>query len=424
MHMAEEGFSHAGNMASRMYPDDEQYESVFEERMADHFADAVARLEDGELIDSILASYTAQEANELRGMLLISASMEAIQHAPLPIRSTARQALRREQFMDQLLLERTRQELAGPQLQAAATPAGYRMVDGARRPQRNGRTANADRDQGPLGWWGRLQDALTLGNMRLAPIVMTLGIALTSSLGLWQATNASLPGDLTYPIKAWVKMMNLSMSDPDRVGAVSAAASETIQADFAESARRAEERKAAGEALGALVHQESVFLVFEGYDGRLLKFGDIRVVPSWQPNPNDPASLPMTIEGDLQPGDQVWLTVQILPGQADVVQGVRAVVQEAESDTAPAPTAIPCAPRRPAGWGNYTVQRGDTLSALSVRSNASVRQIAGANCLGSDVIIRGQLLYLPQAGIPPTPTVPPADGPTLTPGPGSTVPLP
>jgi LysM repeat protein len=260
----------------------------------------------------------------------------------------------------------------------------------------------------------------TVGNMRLAPIAITLVLALTSALGLWQVSTASLPGDLTYPIKSWVKMMNLSMSDPARVGEVSAAAAETIQADFAESARRAAERKAAGEALDGIVHQESVYLVFEGYDGRLLKFGDIRVVPSWQPNVNDPASLPMVVEGDLQPGANVWLTVQILPGQADVVQGVRAEVQEAVTDSAPAPTAIPCTPRRPAGWGNYTVQRGDTLSALAVRSNASVRQIAGANCLESDVIIRGQLLYLPQAGIPPTAT--PTE--VSTPGPGGTVPLP
>ncbi len=416
MHEAEEGFSNARMMASRIYPDDEQYESVFEERMADHFADAVARLEDGESIDSILASYPAQEAKELRGMLLINASMVAIQHAPLPIRSPQRQAARREQFMEQLLLERTRQELADPQLQAAATPAGYRMVAPATRPQRRSQR-NAE---GPLGWWGRFQELFTVGNMRLAPIVLTLAIALTSALGLWQATNASLPGDLTYPIKSWVKMMNLSFSDPERVGAVSAAAAETIQADFAESALRAEELKAAGEALEGIVHQETVFLVFEGYEGRLLKFGDIRVVPSWQPDPNSPTSQPMVVEGDLQPGDQVWLTVQILPGQADVVQGVRAVVSESAPAAAPPPTAIPCTPRRPAGWGNYTVQRGDTLSALSVRSDTSIRQIAGANCLDSDVIIRGQLLYLPQAGIPPTET---PTGET-TPGPGGTVPLP
>ncbi len=418
MQSAEEGFSNARNMASRMYPDDEQYESVFEERMADHFADAVARLEDGESVDSVLASYSAHEANELRGMLHISAHMAAIQHAPLPIRNPQRQVLRREQFMEQLLLERTRQELADPHVQATATPAGYRMAPPARRSERSKQAATAR--HGALGWWGALQELFTVGNMRLAPIAITLVLALTSALGLWQVSTASLPGDLTYPIKSWVKMMNLSMSDPARVGEVSAAAAETIQADFAESARRAAERKAAGEALDGIVHQESVYLVFEGYDGRLLKFGDIRVVPSWQPNVNDPASLPMVVEGDLQPGANVWLTVQILPGQADVVQGVRAEVQEAVTDSAPAPTAIPCTPRRPAGWGNYTVQRGDTLSALAVRSNASVRQIAGANCLESDVIIRGQLLYLPQAGIPPTAT--PTE--VSTPGPGGTVPLP
>lgn len=396
-----------------MYPDDEQYESVSEERMADHFADAVARLEDGESVDSILASYPAHEAKELRGMLHISEYMVAIQHAPLPIRNLQRQAVRREQFMDQLVLERTRQELAEPQMQAAATPSGYRLTTPARGAGRSTRA--------PLGWWGALQQALTVGNMRLAPVAITLTVALIAALGLWQATNASLPGDLTYPIKAWVKMMNISLSDPERLGAVSAAAAETIQADFAESARRAADREAAGASLDGVVRQESVFLLFEGYDGRLLKFGDIRVVPSWQPDPNDPASLPMVVEGDLQPGDQVWLTVQILPGQADVVQGVRAVVQAAAPAAAPAATAIPCTARRPAGWGYYTVVRGDTLSALAKRSGTTVRKIAGANCLDSDVIIRGQLLFLPQVAIPPTAT--PGTDPTA-PGPGGTVPMP
>ncbi len=414
--MAEEDFTHASMMARRIYPDDEQYESVFEERMADQFADAMARLEEGESIDSILASYSAQEATELRGMLAVSNFMIAIQHTPLPIRNPQRQAVRREQFMDQLVLERTRQELADPEVQLAATPSGYRLTNTSRRTDRSSRA--------PVGWWAALQQALTVGNMRLAPIAIMMTIALSSALGLWQVSNASLPGDLTYPIKAWVKMMNVSMSDRDNVGSVSAAAAETIQADFAESAKRAEDRKAAGAALGAIVHQESVFLLFEGYDGRLLKFGDIRVVPSYQPNPSDPASLPMEIVGDLQPGDQVWLTVQILPGQADVVQGVRAEVQDAAP--AVAATAIPCTPRRPAGWANYTVVRGDTLSALSQRSGASIRQIAGANCLDSDVIIRGQLLFLPQRAIPATATPTQEDGgtPAITPGPGGTVPVP
>jgi LysM repeat protein len=166
----------------------------------------------------------------------------------------------------------------------------------------------------------------------------------------------------------------------------------------------------------------------------------------------------------------VWLTVQILPGQADLVQGVRADVQQptgapiaaapvdqnlsaaaedaAVDSFAPAgtplpagPTAtatpegvemlvlaaqegatpVPCSPFLPPGWGAYTVQKGDHLTALARATGTTVREIAGANCLASDVIQIGQLLFVPLDDELPVEFVEPTAEPTNAPTPEPTV---
>jgi LysM repeat protein len=74
------------------------------------------------------------------------------------------------------------------------------------------------------------------------------------------------------------------------------------------------------------------------------------------------------------------------------------------------PTPVPvvvCGP--PPGWVYYIVQPSDTLYKLSLIYNVSVSQLQLANCLGTSTYIRvGQRLYVPFY-IPPTPTF------TLTP---------
>jgi LysM repeat protein len=79
------------------------------------------------------------------------------------------------------------------------------------------------------------------------------------------------------------------------------------------------------------------------------------------------------------------------------------------------PTLIPgmverCVP--PAGWVPHTVRRGDTLFSLSLGHGAGVEAIKIANCLTSDVILQGDVIYLPTA---PLPTPPPrhCSGPPL-----------
>ncbi|MGL4650968.1 MAG: LysM peptidoglycan-binding domain-containing protein, partial [Caldilineaceae bacterium] len=58
-------------------------------------------------------------------------------------------------------------------------------------------------------------------------------------------------------------------------------------------------------------------------------------------------------------------------------------------------TPVPCTPQVPNGWGIYTVIQGDHLTALARATGTTVREIAGANCLVSDVIVIGQTLAIP-----------------------------
>ncbi len=68
-------------------------------------------------------------------------------------------------------------------------------------------------------------------------------------------------------------------------------------------------------------------------------------------------------------------------------------------------TNIPCG--APAGWVRYTVQLGDTLSALSRAYGVSIYQLQTANCLPSaNFIVAGQILYVPNVPTrTPTPTI-------------------
>ncbi|MGQ9667898.1 MAG: LysM peptidoglycan-binding domain-containing protein, partial [Anaerolineae bacterium] len=63
------------------------------------------------------------------------------------------------------------------------------------------------------------------------------------------------------------------------------------------------------------------------------------------------------------------------------------------AETAPVPTMPPCQP--PANWMRYRVRAGDTLSTLAFRCGLSLEALMQANCLSSEIIYVGQVLYLP-----------------------------
>jgi LysM repeat protein len=74
----------------------------------------------------------------------------------------------------------------------------------------------------------------------------------------------------------------------------------------------------------------------------------------------------------------------------------------------PTSTLPPCGP--PRGWIPYTVQPGDTLYSLAKYYGVTVAQLQQANCLGaSTLIVVGQVIYVPNL-----PTRTPSPGPTLT----------
>jgi LysM repeat protein len=66
-------------------------------------------------------------------------------------------------------------------------------------------------------------------------------------------------------------------------------------------------------------------------------------------------------------------------------------------------TAIPpvsCLP--PTGWGQITIQAGETLDSIAVRYRSSKDSLRSANCLLIDNLVAGSILYVP-AVVPNTP---------------------
>lgn len=49
----------------------------------------------------------------------------------------------------------------------------------------------------------------------------------------------------------------------------------------------------------------------------------------------------------------------------------------------------------PDGWVSYIVQRGDTISQLSMRSGATINEIVQANCLSLNILYSGTRIFLP-----------------------------
>jgi LysM repeat protein len=72
---------------------------------------------------------------------------------------------------------------------------------------------------------------------------------------------------------------------------------------------------------------------------------------------------------------------------------------------------------RPAGWLAYLVQRGDTLSSIARRVGTTVTALKQGNCLKSDRILAGAMLWVP--GLPSSPPTS-RPRPTLTRRPTST----
>ena len=362
----------------------------------DVFEEAASRLETGESIESILASYPNADTAELSDFLRIIQVAQQIQHDPIPMPSPARRSAAKQNFLN-AAADLRRKEMAAqanrpvriaepPRRRAAPPPAPgifERVVDG-------------------------LQAVFTMRTLRLAPLIVTLALVLLSVSTFVTMAQSAVPGDLTYSFKQWMRKQELQLAPPDRREIVRQMQEQEMAEDVKKAAERADNNSA--------VIQAEDTQIFYGSMGRLLKIGGLTVMDRYQPDANVEEFRPMEIEGDLIPGATVNLIYQIMPGQSDTVQGISlsVVAPPAETPTpeAPVPAIVDVQPRdaactieQPDGWVEYEVAPGDNLTFLAKRGEVAVEELMAANCLESETILIGARLYLPAEAVGPQPAI-------------------
>jgi LysM repeat protein len=150
------------------------------------------------------------------------------------------------------------------------------------------------------------------------------------------------------------------------------------------------------------------------------------VSPTFTPEPVLPPLSPFPTFTNL-PLPGLPTAVTVLPVlQTPSPPGATPTLEPAPAASSPTNLPQPTVCQPPPGWVVYTVQPGDTLYSLGLRTETSAEEIMAANCLASSLILSGQSLYLPY--LPPPPTVrptlvagivaPPAVATPVPPGPG------
>ncbi len=135
------------------------------------------------------------------------------------------------------------------------------------------------------------------------------------------------------------------------------------------------------------------------------------------------------VSHDVQPGETLWALAGthagLTPGaiaaangldeDAPLLAGTTVEIPTAEAAaTGYAPEATAAAPA-PSG-GAYTVQPGDTLSAIALAAGVSTEQLAAHNGIAADgIVVEGSVLELPAAAVTDADVAPRA-GPTATAG--------
>ncbi len=375
------------------------------------FAEAIERVEAGESADLVIASYAPQHQAELRDMLAIVVATAVLRHAPVPRPATSRRSAQRAAFLQKAAELRTAVALEPPVAPrpAIATTAqpGSLATSWQQLQQQITAQIAATVQQLAQGLVGR-------PGLRLAPFIALLAIVI-SSFGLVQVAQAAMPGNLTYPVKQWIRKQELNLASPaQRVEVVRKQEAEQAQ-EIVQAAQVATKQSTAIRASGEFI--------FYGYadqlaaDGRtpLLKIGNLLVQAAYQPNVGQPTLLSMPVPAGLVPGTQVRLAYQIVPDgvsgtQTPIVQGIALqMIEEQPLVPTPIPTATPtqieqpslpsnCTVSNPGGWLPYRIQPGDTLAALAARTGTNIATLRIANCLPSDSILADTLLLVPTGG--------------------------
>ena len=363
----------------------------------DVFEEAVSRLETGESIESIVASYPYADTAELTGFLQIVQVAQQIQHEPIPRPTAARRSAAKQNFLN-AAADLKRKEMAAQANRPVriAEPPRRRTVAPAPAPGLFERMAEG------------FQAVFSVRTLRLAPLIITLALVLLSASTFVTMAQSAVPGDLTYSFKQWMRKQELQLAPPDRREIVRQAQEQELAEDVKKAAVRADNNSA--------VIQAEDTQVFYGRMGRLLKVGGLTVMDRYQPDANVEEFRPMDVEGDLIPGATVSLVYQIMPGQSDTVQGISLSVvappvetPTPEADVVPSVDVQPrddaCTIKQPEDWVEYEVTPGDNLTFLAKRGDVTVDDLMAANCLESETILIGAKLYVPAKAVDPEQSV-------------------
>lgn len=369
----------------------------------DQFAEAVARFEAGESIADIVASYPASMRDELHDMLTIVGAVEEMAHAPVPRPPAARRAAAKRQFLATAAQMRQAQEAAQPFQAQAVNGPSVASSPTAQSRSTSRRSSRRRRTRTEQGWLAQLRDGLqnifSVRALRLAPIIVMLAFVLLSTGTLVTMAQTSVPGDLAYTLKQWIRKQELELAPEAMREQVRLQQERELAQDVAKAASRAD-------ANSAVIQAEDT-QIYYGRTGRLLKIGGLNVVDRYQPDANTEVFREMVIQGDLEPGALVEITYQIMPGQSDTVQGITLDVvapptktpEELLAPSVSTPDSASCSVVQPEGWVPYEVKAGDNLTFLASRGGTTVSEIMQVNCLDNEVILIGADLYVPAASL-------------------------
>ncbi|HAJ35711.1 MAG TPA: hypothetical protein DCL15_08470 [Chloroflexi bacterium] len=390
--------------------------------MEDYFADAVERLMGGEALDEIVADYPVAARQELQALLAVVELADQVAAVKPPQQQPVKRIAARVEFSKLAAVKRAELHATQTPLTALATKASPdRLVALWRR-----FTAG----------WSSLGAPAPV--MRLAPLTLLLLVLYLSTFTVVATAQAALPGDLAYPVKSWIREQRVATAPVEQKAAERWRADQEQAQDVAARAEQLQSEPDAAPLTAVSILQ------FRGFDGEQLLLGDLKVIPWYRPEGGgEDVWLPITIDGELQPGAVVMLRYQIVPGASDAVQGIALSVMQAPPMPTPAPTATPATARhcqriQAPNWVAYVVRAGETLSGIAARSQTSVSELRRVNCLTDGILRAGTTIFVPNTILGALPPAPPpavataiatlplptatAPTPTITPSPPTSAP--
>jgi LysM repeat protein len=365
--------------------------------MEDYFADASDRLLNGESLERIVADYPAAVRQELQALLAVVELADQVAILKPPQRMPINRIAARLEFSKRAAEKRAELEATQTPLTPAAHP-----------------TARTPRPQagGIAEFWRKLAAAWSnLGApapvMRLAPLTFLLIALYLSTFTVVATAQAALPGDLAYSVKSWMREQRVATAPAELQAAERWRADQEQAEDVAARAGQLQSEPDAAPLTAVSMLQ------FRGFDGDQLLLGDLKVIPWHRPEGGDEDEwLPISIDGELQPGAVVMLRYQIVPGASDTVQGIALSVMQAPPMPTPASTATPAEARhcqriQAPNWVAYVVKAGETLSSIAARSQTSGAELRRVNCLTDGVLRAGTTIFVPATILGALPPAPP-----------------